>query len=379
MGPPTGSAPPPGAGSIPAPGMQPPIARSIPPMASTAGASVPPPAGVPLAGRSVPAAALDPRNPLSAVAQFKQAVPSAPAVHQPQRIEVDEGAVHQARSGGRKQGVIIGLVLAVGAGAICWVGGTASQQGAARSQGVHDAHDLAEDLVKTKASLDQLDQKLLEGAKAIVSERKFPKDLAQQLSGMNIDFAGDKLFGRRFSGVPADTTRNLFDFITRVTALNDKKGLIVALLNKLEKPITEELKRPPGQLPLQYVIVVDKETPNMGGFLAPLATPLGPETGVPNELTFLNPRGSGNVKLPRLTSDKIPKEGAAITVVPNTFEKVCPSAQHGQIAQLVSSMNSLIGDIEGQKAAEGGDVITETKAGLGDVALKLADSLSKVN
>jgi hypothetical protein len=328
----------------------------------------------------VPAAALDPRNPLSAVAQaaFKQAAPLTQLV-QPQRIEVDEGAVQQARSGGRKQGVIIGLVLAIGAGAVCWVGGSASQQGAARSQGVHDAHDLAADLVKAKGSLDQLDQKMLDGAKAIVSERKFPKDLAQQLSGMNIDFAGDKLFGRRFSGVPADTTRNLFDFITRVTALNDKKGLIVALLNKLEKPITDELKRAPGQLPLQYVIVVDKETPNMGGFLAPLAAPLGPETGVPNELTFLNPRGSGNVKLPRLTSEKIPKDGAAITVVPNTFEKVCPSAQHGQIAQLVSSMNSLIGDIEGQKAVEGGDVITETKAGLGDVALKLADSLNKVN
>jgi len=28
---------------------------------------------------------------------------------------------------------------------------------------------------------------------------------------------------------------------------------------------------------------------------------------------------------------------------------------------------------------EGGDVITETKPGLGEVALKLADSLNKVN
>jgi hypothetical protein len=318
---------------------------------------------------------------LAAVAQggFKPSVAPAQVIHQPQRIEVDEGAVQQARSGGRKQGVVIGLVLAVGAGAVCWVGGSASQQGAARAQGVHDAHDLAADLVKAKGSLDQLDQKLLEGAKSLVGERKFPKDLAQQLSGMNIDFGGDKLFGRRFAGVPADTTHNLFDFITRITALNDKKGLVVALLTKLEKPITEELKRPPGQLPLQYVIVVDKDTANSGGFLAPLSAPLGPETGVPNELTFLNPRGSGNVKLPRLASDKIPKDGAAITVVPNTFEKVCPSAQHGQIAQLVSSMNSLIGDIEGQRASEGGDVITETRAGLGDVALKLADTLSKVN
>jgi hypothetical protein len=329
-------------------------------------------------------ATLDPRNPLAAVAQggFKPsvgvAVPSAPQIHS-QRIEVDEGAVHQARSGARKQGVIIGLVLAVGAGAVCWVGGSASQQGAARAQGVHDAHDLAADLGKAKGSLDQLKLKLEDGAKSIVSDRKFPDDLAQQLAGVNVDFGGDKLFGRRFSGVPAETTRTLFDFITRVQALNDKKDLVVALLTKLQKPIKEELSRPPGQQPLRYVLVVDRETPTMGGLLAPLATPIGPESGVPNEFTFVNPRGAGNVKLPRLNADKIPKDGAGIAIVPNTFEKVCPSTQRGQIAQLVSGMESIIGDIAGQKAPEGGDVITETKAGLGEVALKIADSLTKVN
>jgi hypothetical protein len=342
-------------------------------------ASVPPPSGMPGAIRPTPA--LDPRNPLTAVAHggFKASgIPAAPQIHS-QRIEVDEGAVHQARSGARKQGVVIGLVLAVGAGAVCWVGGSASQQARARSQGVNDAHDLAADLVKAKGSLDQLEQKLQDGGKAILVDRKFPADLAQQLSGLNIDFGGDKLFGRRFSGVPADTTRQLFDFITRVQGLNDKKDLVVALLTKLQKPIEKELNRQPGQFPLQYVLVVDKETPSMGGFIATLAAPIGPESGAPNEFTFGNPRGSGNVKLPRLTTDKVPKDGAAIPIVPNTFEKVCPSKEHGQIAQLVSSMNSLAGDIAGQKASEGGDVITETKAGLGEVALKIADSLNKVN
>ncbi|MDP9000716.1 MAG: hypothetical protein M3O46_11460 [Myxococcota bacterium] len=336
--------------------------------------SVPAPGAMP--GK---AAQYDPRNPLSALAQGGFKPGGGAGQLQPQRIEVDEGAVQQARSSARKQGVVIGLVLAVGAGAVCWVGGSASQQAAARKQGVHDAHDLAADLIKSKGSLDQLKQKLENGGKSIVGDRKFPKELSQELAGLNVDFGGDKLFGRRFSGVPAETTRQLFDFITRVQSLNDKKDLIIGLLSKLQKPIEQELSRPPGSFPLQYVLVVDKETPSMGGFLAPLAAPIGPETGVPNELTFVNPRGSGNVKLPRLTGEKIPKEGAAITIVPNTFEKVCPSSQHGQIAQLVSNMNSLIGDIAGQKAAEGGDVITETKAGLGEVALKIADSLNKVN
>jgi hypothetical protein len=261
-----------------------------------------------------------------------------------------------------------------------YFGGSASTQGAARAQGVRDAHDLSIDVGKAKDSLDQLKQKLQDGGKSLVGDRKFPADLAQQLAGVNVDFGGDKLFGRRFSGVPADTTRELFDFITRVQSLNDRKALVIALLNKLQKPITEELSRPAGQLPISYVVVLDQNTGNSGGFLATLATPISPDSGsVPNELTFVNPRGSGNVQLPRLTGATIPKDGAAVTIVPNTFEKVCPSTTRGQIAQLMSSMNAIVDDIQGQKADTGGDVVTETKAGLAEVASKLADSLSKVD
>jgi hypothetical protein len=299
----------------------------------------------------------------------------------PQRIELDDGVVRQARRGGFRSGLTAGIVVGGMFLVLGYVGGNAATQGADRSKGVHDAHDLGADLLKAKDSLDQVKAKLQDGAKSLVADRKFPASLGQDLAGMNVDFAGDKLFGRRFAGVPADTTRQLFDFITRVQALNDKKDLVVSLLAKLQKPITEELSRPAGQLPISYVVVLDKDTANMGAFMAPLATPILPDdkAGVPNELTFLNPRGSGNVKLPRLTTDKIPSTGAATTIVPNTFEKVCPSATRGQIAQLVSTINSVINEIEGQKSPEGGDVITETKAGLDEVAAKLADSLNRVN
>ncbi|HEX3769949.1 MAG TPA: hypothetical protein VHV30_03745 [Polyangiaceae bacterium] len=330
---------------------------------------------------SARAPALDPNNPLAAVAQgFKPSAPVPAAIAQPQRIiEVDEVAVQTARSGGFKRGIVAGFIGGIVLGILGYFGGSASTQSAGRAQGVHDAHDLAGDLGKAKDALDALKNKVQDGGKSLSADRKFPADLAQALAGMNIDFGGDKLFGRRFSGVPADTTRDLFDFITRVQALNDRKDLVIALLNKLQKPITEELSRPAGQLPISYVVVLDDNTGSSGAFLAPLATPIAPDdkNGVPNDLTFLNPRGSGNVKLPRLTSDKIPKDGAAATIVPNTFEKVCPSATRGQIAQLVSSMNSLVDDIQGQKP-EGGDVVQESKPGLEEQASKLADALTKV-
>jgi hypothetical protein len=331
---------------------------------------------------STRAPALDPNNPLAAVVQpFKnQAVAQAP-VMQAQRIEVDEVAVMQARSGGFKRGIVAGIVVGLVFGVLGYFGGSASTQSSARAQGVRDAHDLGVDVGKAKDSLDDLKQKVQDGGKSLVGDRKFPADLPAALGAVNVDFGGDKLFGRRFSGVPADTTHDLFDFITRVQALNDKKMLVISLLNKLQKPITEELSRPAGQLPISYVVVLDQNTANSGAFLAPLVTPIAPDDakGVPNTLTFLNPRGSGNVPLPRLEGDKIPKDGAAVTVVPNTFEKICPSATRGQIAQLMSAMNSLVDDIEGEKAAAGGDVITETKAGLDESAAKLADALSKVN
>jgi hypothetical protein len=379
MGGPAAAAPPPATGSVPAPSMSPPGPRGAPVMPGAG--SVPPP-GISRPGMSA-RPPIDPGHPLAVAAAQPFRPPSGPTpvMAQPQRIEMDEGVVHQARSGAFKRGLMAGIVFGGVLLVLGYVGGQATAQGAARTKGVNDAHDLAGDLLKAKDSLEQLKGKLEAGGKSLVGDRKFPSDLAQQLSGMNIDFAGDKLTGRRFSGVPSEVTHNLFDFITRVQSLNDRKDLVVALLNKLQKPITEELSRPAGTLPVSYVVIVDKDTPNSGAFMAPLATPIAPDdkNGVPNDLTFINPRGSGNVKLPRLRADKIPPEGAAVTIVPNTFEKVCPSKTRGQIAQLMSSMNAMVNDIEGQKAGDEGEPINEPKPGLSESAAKLADQLNKVN
>jgi hypothetical protein len=367
---------PPMAAPMPTPAPAPYAARSAPPPAPSQGLPRPP--------LSAPAPALDPSNPLAALVKPSH-VPThaqnAAVGAQAQRIEVDEEAVHRARGGARKQGFVLGIVIAVGAAVVSYMGGTAHSAGAARSQGINDAHELAGDLLKAKASLDAMKTKVSDGGNSLVNARKFPTDLSQSLAGMNIDFGGDKLFGRRFSGVPAETTRQLFDFIVRVQALNDKKDLVVALLTKLQKPISQELARGPGQLPLSMIVVVDKDTSGGNGArIAPLVTPIAPDdkAGVPNELLFGNPMGSGNVKLPRLVSDKIPAAGAAIPVVPTSYEKVCPSKEKGQIAQLMSSMNSLVDDIQGQQGSSDG-IVQDNKPGLAETAQRLADQLSKVN
>ena len=343
--------------------------------------SVPPPSGVPRpppAGAS--AAALDPNNPLAAVAQpFRPSQrPQAPAVAQAQRIEIDETVVAQARGGARKQGFVMGMVIAVLVAGLAWVGGGAAAQGEARKQGVQTAHDLSGDLLKAKASLDQIKGALGDGGKSLIADRKFPAELSKNLAAMNVDFSGDKLAGRRFSGVSASTMHDLIDFITRVQALNDKKDLVVSLLSRLQKPITEELAMPAGQSPIRYVVLFDDTVDTGGTLILPLLTPILPDdkNGVPTTLKFVNPKG-GNSELPRLTdTKKIPSSGAVIPIVPPSFDKVCPSVAKGQTSQLLVTMNGLIDDIQGQKAADSSE---DAKPGLSELAQKLSDDLSKVN
>ncbi|HEX8794493.1 MAG TPA: hypothetical protein VF765_26290 [Polyangiaceae bacterium] len=368
----------------PAPAAVVPVQRpsAPPPMARGIGApppSVPPPSGIPKPPMSSRPVALDANNPLAAAAGLRPPSAPAPAIAQPQRIEVDEVAVQQARSGARKQGFIGGLVLAVITAVVAYVAGTAHQQGSDRNKSITDAHDLAGDLLKAKDSLDQIQKKVTEGGTTLMGATPaFPKDLGQALAGMTVDFSGDKLFGRRFSGVPADTTRGLMDFITRVQGLNDKKDLVVALLSKLEKPITEQLARK-GQEPISIVAVVDKDTPGGALRLAALVTPLDPGKDIPSQLLFSNPIGQGNVQLPWMKDAKIPRDGAAIPVIPTSFDRVCPSMQKGAVTQLLASMNSLVDDIQGQKGSDSGDIVTDSKPGLSETAGKLADQLSKVN
>src|ERR1700677_4218183 len=126
--------PPPGAGSIPVPtgsapppSMPPAMPRSAPsvspgipglggpppPMPSSSGSIAPPP-GIPKPAISSRPATLDSNNTLAAVVQpFKPAAAPVAAIPQPQRIEVDEIAIQQARRGAFRGGVVVGLVVGV--------------------------------------------------------------------------------------------------------------------------------------------------------------------------------------------------------------------------------------------------------------------------
>ncbi len=288
-------------------------------------------------------------------------------------------AVQEARKGARKQGLVAGLVAAVVLGAIGYIAGGASSESKARTASVNHAKSLAGDVEKSKEQLKAIADKVEAGRNMLVKERKFPTDLAKDLGGINVDFDGSKLAGVRFSGFSSETSSGLIEYITGVQATNDRKNALIAVLGKLQKPLTEQLAAG-GVQKVQFVAIVDKDAQKQSfAILAPLTKSIevqgnGPPS-LPAEFTATNPLTRGNVTVPKLTS--LDKGGAAY-VIPKSFESACPSEDAGAIAQLGGQLNKMINDIRGEQAGAGGDVITETKAGLIEKADKLVVGLNKV-
>lgn len=346
------------------------------------GLPVPPgmPVGPPPAFRQ-PAPQLDPSNPLSAVAAPQhRAVPSRPpGPPPPQRIEIDEMAVQEARKGARKQGVIAGLVAAVVLGAIGYIAGGASSESKARAASVNHSKQLATDVTAAREKLKVMAEKVEAGRNQLLKEKKFPNDLSKDLGGINVDFDGSKLAGVRFSGFSSETSSGLIEFISLVQQTNDRKNALIGLLAKLQKPITEQLN-PQGPGKVSFVVILDKDQSRQQfAILAPLQKPLE-QTGnnppaMPAEVVATNPLTRGNITIPKATT--FDKPGAAY-VIPKSVEAACPSESSGQIAQLGGQLNKLVTDIRGETAGAGGDAIVDNKPGLLDKADKLVTNLNKV-
>lgn len=383
-------APTPAPGAIPAPVPAPSASAggaaspSNPAPRGNAGVPVPPgvPVGPPPAfGNAAPSGtALDPSNPLAAAVAAPYRAPAPAAIPQPQRIEVDEASIQQARKGALKQGMLAGLVGAVVLGVVGYIAGGASETSKGRARAVADAKSLSGDVSKSREQLKTLADKVEAGRNSLLKDRKYPDTLVKELGGINIDFDGTKLAGVRFSGFSQDTTSGLIEFITSVQSVNDRKSAVSSLLTKLQKPITEQLSAGQKQNINHVVLLGGPKDPagNVYAVLAPLTKPIEvpnpQQVTLPAEFTATNPLTKSNVSAPKYTSGNLDKP-AAIYVVPKSVEAACPSETSGQIAQLGTQLTRLINDIRGE--ASGADD-PQAKAGLLERADKLVTGLNKV-
>ncbi len=373
--------PPPGAppGAIPVPAPSAGV-----PAPSGVGLPAPVVVAAPIAGSPIapPPGFVKPVDPaIAAAAAAAAAAARAPEPPpQPQRIEVDEATVHEAAKGGLRKGVMIGAVIAVILGAIGYVAGMSGEASAGRKKAQSDARSLAGDVKKSKETLEKIAKKLDEGRKALVTEKKFPDKLAGELGGMNVDFDGGKLAGVRFSGFSADTSSGLIEFITAVQSLNDRKLVIINLLNSLQKPITEGFQQA-DKPTLGYVVLLGRQDPskNYYGILAPLDAPIPitPQNiALPEKFKAIDVTSGGQkVEVPRYTGGDLSKVGA-LYVAPASISKNFPSEVSGKVAQLVSQLSKVVNDVNGDKPDP--SMALEPKIGLLERAEKLSTSLNKV-
>lgn len=300
---------------------------------------------------------------------------SAAPPPQPQRIEVDEVTVQEARKGGVKTGLIGGALFGLVLGIVGFTIGGARETSKGRDQSVSHAKSLATEVTASREQLKSLGEKLEAGRNALAKERKFPDTLVKDLNAINVDFDGAKLAGVRFSGFKKETTSGLIEYISAVQATNDRKSAVTNLLTKLQKPITEQLAAASKPQQVNFVVLINKDSAkNPFGVLAPLQKPIDLSGAMPAEFTATDPTTRQNVTAPKFAS--LDKPGAAY-VVPKSIEAACPSETSGQIAQLVGQLTKLINDVKGEAPAAG-DEIHEPKPGLLERADRLVNELNKV-
>lgn len=382
-----GATPAPPGVAVPDAGVAPPPAAASAP-AVTPGLPVPP--GIPVG----PAPTLDPSNPLVAAMAPKPA-PAAPAPPPaPTRIEVDEMAVQEAAKKARNRGFVVAAIAAVLFAGVGFVGGQASQQGSDRTRGHDDAQDLKKNVEAAKAQLDQMAQKVEAGKNLLVPKdpatpAKYPDTLDDELGGIVVDFDGSKLAGRRFSGMPTDVAKMLFDFVARVAALNDHKTALKNLLTKLEKPMKEQLAASTsGTHAIQHIVLLGGplgKDPggNYFGMLGTLTPPLsftGDSPTIKDDFKANVPKsGGGGVVAVTAKGYKSGDlaQATAVYLAPQSFEAACPSETRSQAAQLGFKLSDILTEIRGEGPAPEGAIVDQ-KPGLLETADLLIKGLEKI-
>ena len=314
---------------------------------------------------------------------FRAQAEPAPPPPQPQRIEMDESTVQAARKGAFKTALVAAVGVSLLFGGLGYVIGGAREKAAGHDQGTKDAHGLAEGVAKAKGTLETLKSKTEAARDALLKEGKFPDALATELGGLNVDFNGGALAGRRFSGFKFETTQELIGFVTAVQDVNDKKDALARALTRLQKPLTERLANAVGgKVTVSHVVVLGEKDPAGNGiaFLAPLSAPIvitPPKFDLPKEFNFIDPNSKKVASLEKYSGGPLAKPAAAY-VVPKSLDAAFPSEASAGASQLGALMSGLISDIKGDDMGSSEAIVNDSKQGLLEKATKLETALKNV-
>ena len=195
-----------------------------------------------------------------------------------------------------------------------------------------------------------------------------------------VDFAGDKLFGRRFAGVPGRHD-------ARALRLHHARGGPQQQEGPRRRRCSTSSRSPsPRSCRAPRVSCPSRSWPSStrthraARAARALVTPICPnDAAAGKSCTFVNPRGSGNVELPRLQGPEDPQGRRGHPHHPEVVRQGVPEPREGRRGAA---------DVEHELAhrrhpgpeGQPGRTARTPKPGLSDeAAAKLADSLNKVN
>jgi hypothetical protein len=343
-------------------------------------AAIPVPPGIPKPFQSSPPARLDPNNPLAAVAVPFQtnAPPAAAAPAQPQRIEVDEGHVHEARKGVRNIMLVVAMVLGVVGAGIGWLAGGSSAKAAAVTKGQDDAHQLAKDLTAAKANLQRLADLVSNGQKQLAAG-KYPDTLEKDLSTVSVGFDGKNLGYKSFNGVSQDTLKDVIDFITGVQGLEKKKASLREQLVSQKQAITDymtAMAASKDSTTFKFVVTIDRESLNAGTRILPLAAPLTVKNSdnLPQQLNMPG-QGGKAASVDRFLGVELKDKPFALLVAPGAEAAICGQDVKSVLSQITKDMTTFVNDIRAESAPSD---TGETKTGLAQKADTLINTLNHI-
>lgn len=330
---PSGSAPP---GGIPAPAIPTPSIGIPPPAVSGAPSPfAPPPAAPPKP--AVPT--VDPNDTFAAVKPTGAIQAPAPVA-----VQIDESVIDEVKKkylryapiagvGGLLVGLVMGNVL----------GGGSVRKNIERNT-ISGAKDMAKDVETANAKIKELADKIIEANKSI-KEKKFPENFAKDLGGINIPFDGSKLLAKGIGNYDGPTQKLLFEYLSSVEALNDRKEALASIFAGQRKSIEEALQAN-DKPKVAHSVVILKGPGGMMASIVPVSDTF--EFGAkewPKSFKFVNPANRQSMEATRYDSGDpafSEQKKLAIPLDPSSVAATFPSNVVGQIVGQVIKTGELI-------------------------------------
>lgn len=358
-----GSAPP---GGIPAPAIPTPSIGIPPPAVSGAPSPfAPPPA--PAAPAKPAAPTVDPNDTFATVKPSATAPPPAQIA-----VQIDESAIEEVKKKVLKFvpiAGVAGLVIGLGIGNVL---GSGSVRKGIETNTISGATLMIKDVETSNAKIKELSDKILEANKSI-KEKKYPENFVKDLGGINIPFDGSKLVGKGIGYYDSSTQKLLFEYLSKVESLNDRKEGLQRLFASQKKRIEEALQAN-DKPKVAHSVVIIKGTGGPMASIVPVTDTF--EFGAkewPKTFKFVNPVNRQAMEATRYDSGEpmfSDQKKLAIPLDPGSVSATFPSDVVGQIVSQVIKTGELINGVNAGNE--------DDSAGLNKVGEALIASLKKL-